>query len=178
YPCAVSDISHYTAGPGTLVVSNHRRDVDGPMLGSVLLRRHRGRLIAPFPHFVAREDLFGKGFLAHYLRGLPGVLRLLLARINLSPILLGCGTGPITRTHERSVAEALQDVMTHLGDMPIADALRPQSMAIIATELLTDGGATPISDVLRSRDDRLWRRRHGYRHLRLSVFRRIKPCLH
>src|SRR5699024_8120414 len=71
FPCSVTGLEHYSATPATIVVSNHRRDADGPLLGAVLLRRQGLRLQPPLPHFVAREDLFEKGFLAHYLPRWP-----------------------------------------------------------------------------------------------------------
>lgn len=176
YPRFTTGLEHYTATPATLVVSNHRRDNDGPLLASVLLRRQDGRFIAPIPHFAAREDLFERGFLAHYLRRCPASLRPLLKMIDLSPCLVGAY--PLQRTHECSVAKALQDVITYLGDMPATEALRPQSLRNLATKLKFDPQSFTISQLLHDYEHKLWRRHYGYRHLRLAVFRRIRPHLH
>lgn len=177
FPYAATGIEHYTASPSTLVVSNHRHDVDGPLLGSALLRRRHGLVTAPFPHFVAREDLFEKGFLAHYLRGWPAGLRRLLVLIGLRWFLNRCGAFPLQRTHERNVAEVLQDVRENLGDMCMADALRPTRQGIFADMADFDPRTTRISNIVRGRDYQLWRQRYGYRHLRREVFHRLKPHL-
>jgi hypothetical protein len=175
YPCSVSGLEHYTATPATLAVSNHRRDNDGPLLASVLLHRQNGLIVAPLPYFAAREDLFEKGFLAHYLPRCPASLRPLLKAINLSPCLVGAY--PLQRTHERSVAKALQDVISYLGDMPVADVLRPQSLADLAAELMFDPQSATIKQLLRNHEHMLWRKRYGYRHLQVAVFGRLKPHL-
>jgi 1-acyl-sn-glycerol-3-phosphate acyltransferase len=175
YPCSVSGLEHYTGTPATLAVSNHRRDNDGPLLASVLLRRQNGLIVAPLPYFAAREDLFEKGFLAHYLRRCPASLRPLLKAINLSPCLVGAY--PLQRTHERSVAKALQDVIAYLGDMPVTDVLRPQSLIDLTAELMFDPRSVTITQLLRDYEHMLWRKRYGYRHLQVAVFGRIKPHL-
>lgn len=174
YPCTITGLAHYTATPATLAVSNHRRDSDGPLLASILLHRQNGRIVAPLPYFAAREDLFEKGFLAHYLP-CPAALRPLLQGINLSPCLVGAY--PLQRTHERNVAKALRDVLTYLGDMPVADALRPQALTNLADELKFNPQTTTITQFLREHEHTLWKRLYGYRQLQLGVFRRLKPHL-
>src|SRR5699024_331978 len=116
YPCIVSGREHYSAAPATLVVSNHRRDIDGPLLGAVLLRRRGLCPQPPLPHFIAREDLFEKGFLAHYLPRWPRPLRALLAHINLGSFLQRCGAHPLQRTHEQSLAQVLRELYAGDGD--------------------------------------------------------------
>lgn len=178
FPCAITGLEHYSATPATLVVSNHRRDADGPLLGAAVLRRRGLHLYPPLPHFVAREDLFEKGFLAHYWRHGPAPLRAVLTRVNLRRFLLRCGAHPLQRTHEQSVAAVLQVVLLTAGDMPVAQAIRPSRLPALASAIGFDATTARISDLVRGHDDRLWRRRHGYRHLRLAMFRRIRPRLH
>lgn len=175
YPCFVNGLHNYTASPATIVISNHRRDLDGPLLGSVLLRRHDMRLAAPLPHFVAREDLFERGFLAHYVRNWPTPLRSLLAAINLRRFLTRCGAYPLQRTHERNVAEVLHEVVTQLGDMRACDALRPNRLESLARICGFNPCCVQVTDLVRDYSFELWRIRYGYRHLRLKIFRRIKP---
>lgn len=175
YPCAITGLEHYTAAPATLAVSNHRRDSDGPLLGSILMRRRNGRVVDPLPHFVAREDLFERGFLAHYLRRCPAGLRPLVRMISLRSCLTGGGAYPLRRVHERRVAEVLRDVIARLGDLPAADTLRPRYLATFATELALDPRTVTIAQLLRAHEHELSRQWYGYRHLRLAVFRRIKP---
>lgn len=177
YPRTVTGLQHYRAETATLVVSNHRRDADGPLLGSVLLRRRRGWPIEPLPHFVAREDLFDKGFLAHYLPYRPGLVRSLLAHINLHRFLLRCGTCPLQRTHERNVAEVLQDIRHYLGDLPAHAILRPRRLARLTAATGDDWHTVRIGTVLSRHGHTLWRRRFGYRQLQRGVFRQLRPYL-
>lgn len=177
FPCTVSGLAHYSGAPATLVVSNHRRDVDGPLLGAVLLRRHGLRLQQPLPQFVAREDLFERGFLAHYLPTWPRFLRPLLAQLDLRWFLRRCGAHPLQRTHEQSVAQVLHTLLDSAGDMPVAQALRPQRLQALARRVGSMADNARISALLRGHNTRLWRTRHGYRYLRLAMFRRIKPHL-
>jgi hypothetical protein len=107
--------------------------------------------------------LFEKSFLAYYLRRCPASLRSLLKAINLSPYLVGAY--PLRRTHERSVAKALRDVIAYLGDMPAIDALRSQSLADLAAELTFDPQSTMITQLLRDHEHMLWRKQYDYRHL-------------
>ncbi|HEX5314588.1 MAG TPA: hypothetical protein VFX38_06775, partial [Gammaproteobacteria bacterium] len=51
-----------------LIVANHRRDADIPILGVFLGRRRGLRITGVLPHFVAREDLFAPDFLWRYWR--------------------------------------------------------------------------------------------------------------
>lgn len=100
-----------------LIVANHRRDADIPVLG-VFLGRARGREISGvLPHFVAREDLFEPGFLWHYWRSPWLVLpRLVSPAIPLPRILNVFKAHPIHRIPEQSLAIVLNDIRRYLGD--------------------------------------------------------------
>ena len=100
-----------------LIVANHRRDADIPVLG-VFLGRARGREISGvLPHFVAREDLFEPGFLWNYWHSPWLVLpRLVSPAIPLPRILQVFKAHPIHRIPEQSLAIVLNDVRRYLGD--------------------------------------------------------------
>lgn len=161
-----------------LIVANHRRDADIPVLG-VFLGRARGREISGvLPHFVAREDLFEPGFLWHYWRSpwLAGP-RLVSPLIPLERILRVFKAHPIHRIPEQSLAIVLNDVRRYLGDRQLERVLNRFWAA-----RLSEAGAElsqSISWLLeRERDSAFaelvgggW----GHRRLNLETFREFKP---
>lgn len=100
----------YRLAPGTLVVSNHRRDVDVPILASVLCRRQGLRLDQPLPFFASREDLFRRDFLSEYLHAWPRPLQRLLGRIPLAWFFHAMRVKPIRRVREFSLSEAFSEL--------------------------------------------------------------------
>ncbi|CAH9019005.1 hypothetical protein [Candidatus Nitrosacidococcus sp. I8] len=175
YPCFITGLEHYSQTSGTLAVSNHRRDNDGPLVASKLLLRKNGGIVAPLPSFAAREDLFEKRFLANYLHRWPRFLRYLLGFIYLRPFLVG--TYPLQRTHGRGLASVLHEVVDYLGDMPIAEVLRSKSLTYYAAKLKFDPNATTVEELLKKHEYTLWQDRYGYRHFSIKVFTRLKPFL-
>ena len=53
----------FSLDPGTLVVSNHQRDSDVPILTTVICRREGLNIRFPLPFYATREDIFLPGFL-------------------------------------------------------------------------------------------------------------------
>ena len=103
--------------PGSMFASNHQRDVDGPMLGTVLLDRHGLRFSGVLPYYVTREDLFRPGILArltvHWPRVFSGVLR----RISLAWFFPLGRTEPMRRVREFTLGDALRALAAEgLGD--------------------------------------------------------------
>ncbi|MGH8216838.1 MAG: hypothetical protein ACREPZ_14255, partial [Rhodanobacteraceae bacterium] len=70
--------------PGSLIASNHLRDVDGPMLGATLIRRRGLRFRGSLPFYATREDLFRPGILARLTVHWPRFVSPLLRRISLA----------------------------------------------------------------------------------------------
>jgi 1-acyl-sn-glycerol-3-phosphate acyltransferase len=93
---------------GTLIASNHQRDVDGPMLGTVLARRRGLRFEWPLPFYATREDLFRAGILARLTVHWPKPLSALLGRLSLGWFFPLGRTEPIRRVREFTLGEALQ----------------------------------------------------------------------
>ncbi len=100
-----------------LIVANHRRDADIPILGAFLGRARGTRITGVLPYFVAREDLFEPGFLWHYWSSpwltLP---KLISPLIPLARIMRAFKAHPIHRIPEQSLAIVLNDVRRWLGD--------------------------------------------------------------
>lgn len=97
----------YRLPAGTIVISNHQRDADAPILGTALCQRRGLCFRWPLPFFAAREDLFRRGFLAEYVAGWPPPVPQVLGWIRLSRFFEILRTQPIRRVREFSMAETL-----------------------------------------------------------------------
>lgn len=100
----------YQLVPGMLVVSNHRRDADVPLLASALCQRKGLRLRWPLPFWASREDLFHRGFLREYLHTWPRPLRIAVGWIPLARLLYAMRVEPLRRVREFTLAEAFADL--------------------------------------------------------------------
>ena len=160
----------------SLIVANHRRDADIPVLG-VFLGRARGWSISGvLPHFVAREDLFEPRFLWHYWRSPWLVLpRLVSPAIPLARILSVFKAHPIHRIREQSMAIVLRDIRSYLGERTLESALHPRW-----AKRLSEAGAEPNRSIgwLLAHERRFaslvgggW----GHRRLNRTAFREFKP---
>ncbi|MGH8274384.1 MAG: hypothetical protein ACRES9_09075 [Gammaproteobacteria bacterium] len=159
-----------------LIVANHRRDADIPILGVFLGRARGARITGVLPHFVAREDLFEPGFLWHYWRSpwlaLP---RLVSPAIPLARILRVFKAHPIHRIPEQSLAIVLRDFRRYLGERRLREVLHPRW-----TRRLAAAGAPPeqtISWLLRRERAfaHLVGGGWGHRRFNLGAFRAFKP---
>lgn len=169
YRLEVRGMDNYSRSPRTLIVANHRRDSDGPILGALLW----GGNWQDLPHFVAREDLLRRGFLRDYLNG-PRVLRELLSPLSLATLLLHMGTCPMRRIPERTLGEVLGDVLEQQGDLPL-EAVLKRSWVHRFQELGRGQPPLHLSDVLRRQYRPLLAQTHGLRRLSLERFRELKP---
>lgn len=100
----------YRLAPGTLVLSNHQRDADVPILGPVLCRREGLRLNWPLPFFASREDLFRPDFLSEYLHSWPRPLQRLLLKLPLAWFFRVMRVEPLRRVREFTLAEAFSEL--------------------------------------------------------------------
>ncbi len=171
----VTGLEHYSRTRPTLIVASHRRDTDGPLLGSALIDRRGRRPVGPLPHFVAREDLFRRGFLREYLTGWPRPLRELLGVINVAPVLELLHAHPMRRIPERSLWETLEDVRAVCGDLPITEVLRPRWVEEVRRLAPRGAAGLKVSDVLKRRYRPVLRLRYGLSKLTRECFRAIKP---
>lgn len=159
-----------------LIVANHRRDADIPILGVFLGRRRGIGITGVLPHFVAREDLFDDDFLWNYWRSpwLAGP-RLLSPLIPLRRIMTVFKAHPIHRIPEQSLAIVLNDVRRYLGDRRLGAVLNRHWAARLAA-----AGADleqPISWLLERerRFESLVGGGWGHRRLNRHTFREFKP---
>lgn len=157
--------------PGTVVISNHQRDADAPIVGTSLCQRRGLRFTRPLTHFAAREDLFRRGFLAEYISGWPPPLPQLLGRIPLRAFFAILRTEPIRRVREFSAAETLEAaVAAGLGDRDPVAVLNARGQRDFAAR----GGTLParLSDLRPPMRHALW----GLRRLRRSALQELAPA--
>ncbi|MGH8146179.1 MAG: lysophospholipid acyltransferase family protein [Rhodanobacteraceae bacterium] len=94
--------------PGTVIASNHQRDVDGPMLGTVLVRRRGLHFQWPLPFYATREDLFRSGILSRLTMHWPPLLSALLGRMSLAWFFPLGRAEPMRRVREFTLGETLR----------------------------------------------------------------------
>lgn len=165
---------HLRHAPGALVISNHRRDTDGPIVGGILIQRSGLRLHGVRPYFVAREDLFRRGFLLQYLEGWPRPLRRLLGALALDPVLRSIQLLPMRRVRERSLIEVLEDALQVLGDRPLEEIVRPEVALRLQRQLLAGRQPLTLSAALAAHGPLLYER-NAFRKLTLAALRALKP---
>lgn len=100
----------YRLRPGTLVISNHLRDADAPIIASALCQRKWLRVAWPLPFFASREDLFWPDFLSTYLQAWPRLLRWAIAKIPVAGLLRSMRVEPMRRVPEYTLDEAFAEL--------------------------------------------------------------------
>lgn len=156
--------------PGTVVISNHQRDADAPIVGTGLCQRRGLRFTRPLTHFAAREDLFRRGFLSEYVAGWPPPLPQLLGRIPLRGFFEILRTQPIRRVREFSAVETLEAaVAAGLGECDPAVILNARGQR----EFSGRGGTLParLSAIRPPKRRTLW----GLRRLRATALQKLAP---
>ncbi|MDQ7849192.1 MAG: hypothetical protein QN152_02540 [Armatimonadota bacterium] len=153
YALQVQDAARYRHRPSTLVVVNHKRDLDSVIIPPTLYF-NGVRPKRPL-WFAGREDMFVRGFLAGY-QVVPRWLRRLLHEMDLTAVLGALRVLPVRRFPERTMAEALHEVLRAYGDRPLAEVLSPQEAEPLAR--LCGPGAT-LSAALAWRFHDRWQRR-------------------
>lgn len=95
---------------GALIVSNHLRDCDGPLLAVLLLRRTGVHLRGRLPYFAMREDLFQPGGLTSLLVAWPAPVIHLLQWIRLNRLFGALRTQPMRRVREFTWHDTLREL--------------------------------------------------------------------
>lgn len=175
YQIHTRGLENFTQSPSTLVVFNHRRDADTPIIANALFGRRGLYSVDPLPVFVAREDLFQTGFLSDYLRGWPEPLRESLAWLNLRPFLWSLHAHPMRRVAERTLGELLRDMLPEQGELPLGRLLK--AGWVERFQHLAPDPERPLllKEALGERYRPLLRERYGLTKLTRERFRARKP---
>lgn len=167
----------YKLEDGTLIISNHERDSDVPVLTTTLCQR-RGRFIRyQLPFYASREDILRPGFLRELLLSLgwPEIIAWPAGWIPLRWLLRIVRAKPMRRVREFTLKEALDALCrAGLGDEDPRDWLRPSTIDELQHRLRGEVPHTIIR-LKRKRLGNYGRRFWGLRRLRPSALRRIAP---
>lgn len=137
YRLEIRGIENYSESPSTLIVANHKRDMDSILLATVFYFQdgflRPGREIS----FMGSENLFQPGFLATWING-PKFLQKLLAPISLNYILRSLNAHPIGKLDFDSLPlhDALQVIEKHDGDRRLSEVIDDE----LAAELVRSSG--------------------------------------
>jgi 1-acyl-sn-glycerol-3-phosphate acyltransferase len=175
YRVEVQGLENLTRAPSTLIVANHRRDADAPLIAGLFLDRKGLTIRGELPYFVAREDLFHRGFLFNYLQHWPSFMRYLLGHLDLGSILRDIHAYPMRRVPERTLGEVLEDVRLVLGDQPLDQVLRPPCSAAFRKLSGQGSGRLWLHDALAPHFTPLLQQYYGLRRLNRDCFHAILP---
>lgn len=168
----------YALAPGTLIVSNHLRDSDIPILTTVLCQRRGCHIRYPLPFYASREDILRPGFLRNLAlsTGWGQGFAALLGWIPLRWLFHIVRAHPMLRVRELSFNEALDALCAAgLGSEHPARWLRASTLARIEDRL---GHVPDTLDRLRhARLRRYGLQFWGLRRLRPAAVRRLAPAL-
>lgn len=161
----------FKLAPGSLIASNHQRDVDGPMLGNVLVDRRGWRFHGTLPFYATREDLFRPGILSRLTVHWPAPLSALMGHISLAWFFPLGRTEPMRRVREFTLGETLRALCDEdCGDRDCCEFLNARGRR----ETGLAPGACSVEAALLRRDlplESWW----GLRRLTLPAFEKLKP---
>jgi len=160
--------------PGTLVVSNHLRDCDVPVLTAALCRRRGVRILNPLPFCAAREDLFRRGFVSDLLGAWPRPVAWLLGRVPLEGLFRILRVQPIRRIREFTWGETLSALRAAgFADADPAQVFHARGLREIANAL----GSLPrrVDAIDPGRLGALRLRHWGLRRLHPAILRALVP---
>jgi 1-acyl-sn-glycerol-3-phosphate acyltransferase len=134
YDIRIEGLANYTASPATLITINHKRDLDIPIVASIL---HLSK--TPFNenrrmHFVARDDLFHPGFLtAHF--PIFGIAGPLIHRINIKPVMTALRAHPISHLIRRRIGPLIRELEQTSSTIPLKEVVNQPGFALISAML-------------------------------------------
>ena len=160
--------------PGTLVVSNHQRESDVPIVCAALCRRRGLRILDPLPFFAMREDLLHRDALFNLLSKWPRPIAKALGKIPLRWLFHGVRTMPMRRLREFTFGEMIETwVAAGWGEEAPEAVLnaRGQREVVEWMQSLPEH----VRDISRDSMGKGWRAHWGLRRMRLDAFHRIEP---
>jgi 1-acyl-sn-glycerol-3-phosphate acyltransferase len=160
--------------PGTLVVSNHQRESDVPIVCAALVRRSGLHILDPLPFFAMREDLLHRDALFNLLSKWPRPIAKTLGRIPLGWLFKGVRTMPMRRLREFTLGDTVEAlIVAGLGDEPPDAVLNARGQREVMARMQSP--PEHVRDITRDAMGKAWRTFWGLRRLRLSAFKRIAP---
>ncbi|MFP4202422.1 MAG: hypothetical protein ACLFO4_02580 [Candidatus Acetothermia bacterium] len=125
----VDGLENYSETPSSLIVANHKRDLDSVLIASVFFY-HEGYLRPATPvSFMGDENLFQPGFLADWIKG-PTLLKKALQPVSLNGILQRLNAYPIGKLdfHSVPVHEALRIIQDEDDDPRLSEVIEEEPL--------------------------------------------------
>ncbi|MBS3787651.1 1-acyl-sn-glycerol-3-phosphate acyltransferase [Candidatus Bipolaricaulota bacterium] len=135
YDIQVDGLENYSESPTSLVVANHKRDLDSVLIAS-LLYYHNGFLPPSKPiSFMADENLFQPGFLGNWIKG-PKLLKRALQPLSLNYILKKLHAHPIGKLdfHSVPVHDALRIIKENDDDHELREVIKEEALEKLLEE--------------------------------------------
>jgi len=127
YDIRLEGLENYTASPSSLITINHKRDLDIPVVASILHLRKTAFKNRLRMHFVARDDLFCPGFLtAHF--PIFGITGKLVHRINLKPVMKALQAHPISQLVRNRISFLMREIMRIDGNLQLKQVIKPEGL--------------------------------------------------
>jgi len=145
YNIKVEGLDNYTASPTTLITINHKRDLDIPIVASILHLRKTPFSDKRRMHFVAREDLFQPGFLtAHFpIFGISGPL---IHRINIKLVMIALRAHRISHLIRQRIGPLIRELGQPNDAILMKEVVNPSGLALF-TQMLGGRSETDIGDI-------------------------------
>jgi len=159
--------------PGALIISNHQRESDVPIVCATLCRRKGLRIFEPLPFFAMREDLLDRRALANLLAKWPRPIAKTLGKIPLRWLFESVRTMPMRRLREFMLGDLIEALIeAGLGDAAPDAVLnaRGQREVVAQMQILPEH----LRDITREGMGPAWRTYWGLRRARLSALRKIE----
>lgn len=166
----------FRLAPGSMVVSNHLRDSDAPLLGKLVFNRRGVHMRGPLLFFVMREDLYQPEALANLLYACPWPWIRLLRLVRLGWLFRNVRTFPLRRLREFTWHDTLRELSrAGMGSLDPARVFNARGLRELRQHL---GGRLParLSDLDPWRLGRMRVAYWGLRRLRLDILRRLAPA--
>jgi len=161
----------FTLPPGSLIASNHQRDVDGPMLGIVLAQRHGLRFASAPPFYATREDLFRPGILSRLTVHWPRPLSAMLGHVSLAWFFPLGRAEPLRRVREFTLGEALHALLdAGLGDTDCGTLLNARGQRELGA------GHATLATCVEHANPAILEEWWGLRRLKVATLKVIAPA--
>ena len=109
-------LNNYTGSPSTLVVSNHKRDLDMLVIAPALHFGDSFPRSLVRPYFAARDDEFAPSFLATYYNLPQWLNRIILYKLDISPVMYAFRAYPMRQAHAATTNQALRETLLMEGN--------------------------------------------------------------
>ena len=127
YNIRLVGLDHYTVSPSTIIIINHKRDLDFPLITPILHVRKTFFRPRVRPCLVARDDMFEAGyFTSHSPSNLP--FGRLLHHWNPAPILRPLPTYPISYVVRKPLRALLYEVINMEGNLQLKNVIKADQL--------------------------------------------------